>query len=91
MDNLDICVAVFSDHMPVLFDICFPCLDKARAPARLCRVFNLVLHIGTEELTTQFHSTSVLTLGVVAPLKTRCPKPNTLISCLASWYSLGLL
>lgn len=38
--NLDICDAIFSDHMPVLFDIPTQCLVKLCAPPQCCRMLN---------------------------------------------------
>ncbi len=39
--NLEICDAVFSDHMPVLFDIALACNTvETRAAIRLCRIIN---------------------------------------------------
>ena len=40
VSNVDICDAVFSDHMPVLFDIPTHCPVKQRAPPQLSRMFN---------------------------------------------------
>nr|XP_061839065.1 uncharacterized protein LOC133621161 isoform X1 [Nerophis lumbriciformis]XP_061839075.1 uncharacterized protein LOC133621161 isoform X1 [Nerophis lumbriciformis] len=38
--NLDICDAVFSDHMPILFDIATQCPVKLCAPPQRSRMFN---------------------------------------------------
>lgn len=39
--NLEICDAVFSDHMPVLFETVLACHTvKPRAPSRRCRMIN---------------------------------------------------
>ena len=40
VSNLDICDAVFSDHMPILFDIPVHRPVKLCAPPRRCRMFN---------------------------------------------------
>lgn len=42
VNNLEILDAVFSDHMPVIFDINLPCVmtKSCCAPVRQCRVVN---------------------------------------------------
>lgn len=41
VSNLKICNALFSDHMPVIFNMLLPChMVKPRAPAQCCRVIN---------------------------------------------------
>uniref|UniRef100_A0A3B3DJ46 Reverse transcriptase domain-containing protein n=1 Tax=Oryzias melastigma TaxID=30732 RepID=A0A3B3DJ46_ORYME len=55
--NLDICDSVFSDHLPILFDVEFsrPTL-KVDAPVRRCRIFNSST---ASQFSTAFHQICV--------------------------------
>lgn len=91
--NLEVCDSVFSEHMPVIFDVGFSSAAvRPVASARRCRTFNpsaagqfsaafnqlcapsASISIGTEEISSWFHSSCRTILDSVAPLKTLQPR-----------------
>lgn len=83
--NLEICDAVFSDHMPVLFETTLACHTvKPCAIGRHCRMINPSTAVQFSVAFSQnsitpdvFHSTCQTVLDIVAPLKSRQAKTKS--------------